>query len=563
MNKMNGKLKNKIFRNMFLLAIIMIFISVGIATGILYKNTETQIVKNNKATMEYMQLFLNTHGVSEISNLKVSDNQRITLISPSGEVLYDNHADNQTMENHLDRPEVEQAVKYGTGSDKRVSSTIDETSYYYAVTLEDGNVLRVATTAKNIYSMLKQLIPVILLLSLLDVVIAVLVANYQTKKIVEPINSLEINGLEDVEVYDELSPFVTKIRHQTKLIEEQMEDLKAKKIEFETITENMSEGLLVLGKDGRIISYNKSAMELLGVDKITEDLSNILMFTRNKEFVKYVEASLKGKKKNGMIKLASKCCQVIANPIVYEGNLNGSVVLILDVTEQEMRESMRREFSANVSHELKTPLTAISGYAEIMKTGIVKNEDMVQFSDIIYSEAARLINLVNDIMEISKLDEDKIPLEASEFDLTKLVKQTVERLSKEAAKKEVNIHLDAKDSYEIYSVKQLADEMLFNVIENAIKYNKRDGDVRISLDSADNKVIVKVEDSGIGIPKEDINRVCERFYRVDKSHSREIGGTGLGLSIVKHAASCTNTRFDLQSVEGKGTCVTFEFPMHM
>ena len=563
MNKMNGKLKNKIFRNMFLLAIIMIFISVGIATGILYKNTEKQIVKNNKATMEYMQLFLNTHGVSEISNLKVSDNQRITLISPSGEVLYDNHADNQTMENHLDRPEVEQAVKYGTGSDKRVSSTIDETSYYYAVKLEDGNVLRVATTAKNIYSMLKQLIPVILLLSLLDVVIAVLVANYQTKKIVEPINSLEINGLEDVEVYDELSPFVTKIRHQTKLIEEQMEDLKAKKIEFETITENMSEGLLVLGKDGRIISYNKSAMELLGVDKITEDLSNILMFTRNKEFVKYVEASLKGKKKNGMIKLASKCCQVIANPIVYEGNLNGSVVLILDVTEQEMRESMRREFSANVSHELKTPLTAISGYAEIMKTGIVKNEDMVQFSDIIYSEAARLINLVNDIMEISKLDEDKIPLEASEFDLTKLVKQTVERLSKEAAKKEVTIHLDAKDSYEIYSVKQLADEMLFNVIENAIKYNKRDGDVRISLDSADNKVIVKVEDSGIGIPKEDINRVCERFYRVDKSHSREIGGTGLGLSIVKHAASCTNTRFDLQSVEGKGTCVTFEFPMHM
>ena len=563
MNKMNGKLKNKIFRNMFLLAIIMIFISVGIATGILYKNTETQIVKNNKATMEYMQLFLNTHGVSEISNLKVSDNQRITLISPSGEVLYDNHADNQTMENHLDRPEVEQAVKYGTGSDKRVSSTIDETSYYYAVKLEDGNVLRVATTAKNIYSMLKQLIPVILLLSLLDVVIAVLVANYQTKKIVEPINSLEINGLEDVEVYDELSPFVTKIRHQTKLIEEQMEDLKAKKIEFETITENMSEGLLVLGKDGRIISYNKSAMELLGVDKITEDLSNILMFTRNKEFVKYVEASLKGKKKNGMIKLASKCCQVIANPIVYEGNLNGSVVLILDVTEQEMRESMRREFSANVSHELKTPLTAISGYAEIMKTGIVKNEDMVQFSDIIYSEAARLINLVNDIMEISKLDEDKIPLEASEFDLTKLVKQTVERLSKEAAKKEVTIHLDAKDSYEIYSVKQLADEMLFNVIENAIKYNKRDGDVRISLDSADNKVIVKVEDSGIGISKEDINRVCERFYRVDKSHSREIGGTGLGLSIVKHAASCTNTRFDLQSVEGKGTCVTFEFPMHM
>lgn len=563
MNKMNGKLKNKIFRNMFLLAIIMIFISVGIATGILYKNTETQIVKNNKATMEYMQLFLNTHGVSEISNLKVSDNQRITLISPSGEVLYDNHADNQTMENHLDRPEVEQAVKYGTGSDKRVSSTIDETSYYYAVKLEDGNVLRVATTAKNIYSMLKQLIPVILLLSLLDVVIAVLVANYQTKKIVEPINSLEINGLEDVEVYDELSPFVTKIRHQTKLIEEQMEDLKAKKIEFETITENMSEGLLVLGKDGRIISYNKSAMELLGVDKITEDLSNILMFTRNKEFVKYVEASLKGKKKNGMIKLASKCCQVIANPIVYEGNLNGSVVLILDVTEQEMRESMRREFSANVSHELKTPLTAISGYAEIMKTGIVKSEDMVQFSDIIYSEAARLINLVNDIMEISKLDEDKIPLEASKFDLTKLVKQTVERLSKEAAKKEVTIHLNAKDSYEIYSVKQLVDEMLFNVIENAIKYNKRDGNVKISLDSADNKVIVKVEDSGIGIPKEDINRVCERFYRVDKSHSREIGGTGLGLSIVKHAASCTNTRFDLQSVEGKGTCVTFEFPMHM
>ena len=298
------------------------------------------------------------------------------------------------------------------------------------------------------------------------------------------------------------------------------------------------------------------------MEKLTEDLSNILMFTRNREFVKFVEASLTGKAGNGKIRIASRCCQIIANPIVYEGDTNGSVVLILDVTEQEMRESMRREFSANVSHELKTPLTAISGYAEIMKTGIVKKEDMIQFSDVIYSEAARLIHLVNDIMEISRLDEEKMPLEATQFSLLKLVNQTVERLTKEASQKEVSIRVEEKnpqDSYEIYSVKQLVDEMLFNVIENAIKYNNPEGYVKISLESVNEKVIVKVEDTGIGIPKEDINRVCERFYRVDKSHSREIGGTGLGLSIVKHAAACTNTKFDLNSVEGKGTCVTFGF----
>lgn len=287
-----------------------------------------------------------------------------------------------------------------------------------------------------------------------------------------------------------------------------------------------------------------------------KNIRDLIVYTFN------VEDSLTGKAGNGMIWIASRCCQIIANPIVYEGDTNGSVVLILDVTEQEMRENMRREFSANVSHELKTPLTAISGYAEIMKTGIVKKEDMIQFSDIIYSEAARLIHLINDIMEISRLDEEKMPLQTSQFSLLKLVNQTVERLTKEASKKEVSIRVEEKnpqDSYEIYSVKQLVDEMLFNVIENAIKYNNPEGYVKISLESVNEKVIVKVEDTGIGIPKEDINRVCERFYRVDKSHSREIGGTGLGLSIVKHAAASTNTKFDLNSVEGKGTCVTFEF----
>ncbi|MFQ9934623.1 MAG: ATP-binding protein [Lachnospiraceae bacterium] len=560
---MGIKLKSKIFRNMFLMAAIFIVISVGVSTIILYKNIENRIVEDSKVSAEYVKYFIDKFGEESILSIDIKDGQRITLISQTGDVIYDSRVKSDDMENHMERPEVREALESGSGQDKRVSETLSETSYYYAVRLEDGNILRIATTSDAVYSTFKAIIPLTLIQAVFIITAAVIVSGYLTRKIVKPINAMDINSPENIVVYDELAPVVSRIRHQNDVIGRQLKDLRSKKIEFETITENMKEGLIVLGKRGQVISYNKSAIKLLDVDADEDVLRNALFFNRSSRFEKAVNNALSGKSDECVISFPDRICQIMANPVMDNEKAKGAVILIIDVTEKEKRESLRREFSANVSHELKTPLTSISGYAEIMKSGMVKGDDMIKFADIIYTEARRLINLVGDIIKVSKLDEDNVQLEETKVNIKELTEDIIKRLKPQADAKNVTIQENAleseQDVMEITGVSQIIDEMIYNVIDNAIKYNKDGGIVIVSIDGSGSKVKLEIKDTGIGIPKADIDRVFERFYRVDKSHSKEVGGTGLGLSIVKHSALFTGADIKLESEEGLGTTFTIEF----
>lgn len=560
---MGIKLKSKIFRNMFLMAAIFIVISVGVSTIILYKNIENRIVEDSKVSAEYVKYFIDKFGEESILSIDIKDGQRITLISQTGDVIYDSRVKSDDMENHMERPEVREALESGSGQDKRVSETLSETSYYYAVRLEDGNILRIATTSDAVYSTFKAIIPLTLIQAVFIITAAVIVSGYLTRKIVKPINAMDINSPENIVVYDELAPVVSRIRHQNDVIGRQLKDLRSKKIEFETITENMKEGLIVLGKRGQVISYNKSAIKLLDVDADEDVLRNALFFNRSSRFEKAVNNALSGKSDECVISFPDRICQIMANPVMDNEKAKGAVILIIDVTEKEKRESLRREFSANVSHELKTPLTSISGYAEIMKSGMVKGDDMIKFADIIYTEARRLINLVGDIIKVSKLDEDNVQLEETKVNIKELTEDIIKRLKPQADVKNVTIQENAleseQDVMEITGVSQIIDEMIYNVIDNAIKYNKDGGIVIVSIDGSGSKVKLEIKDTGIGIPKADIDRVFERFYRVDKSHSKEVGGTGLGLSIVKHSALFTGADIKLESEEGLGTTFTIEF----
>ncbi len=561
---MGGKLRNKIFRSIFWMLVLYIIVSIYITTAILYKNIEEKAEENNKTVALYMKQYLDMYGENHIEDLIVPNDERITLISSEGVVLYDSKADSSEMDNHSQRPEVIDALEHGSGWARRDSDTLDKKYYYYALRLENGNVLRVATVYESIYATFIDIVPVLILVGVLIVIAAWIFSDYQSRRIIAPINEINIDDSEESEVceevYDELTPFVTQIHKQSQVIGEQKENLKARKIEFDAVTENMREGLLILGQNGKVLFHNKSAMHLLDIHDMDAIYDNMIVLSRNTELRKLVEQALVGKRIETKITIKGNICHIIMDPVMNHEVCTGVVVLIIDVTQYELNETMRREFSANVSHELKTPLTAISGYAEIIKSGIARQEDIQKFAEIIYAESARMIQLIGDIIRLSKLDEGTIEIEKTQFDVSEVINDILRRLSFSAGERDVELIFEEKtlDS-KIYSVRQIVDEMLYNVIENGIKYNCQGGKVWVSLEKGSAGLIVQIKDTGIGIPKKDIGRVFERFYRVDKSHSREIGGTGLGLSIVKHGAAFTGTKVEMDSVEGEGTCVKFTF----
>lgn len=567
---MTNKLKTKIYKNMLLMSVIFILLSACILMVVTYNNVERQIMDSNRADAEYIGFFIEKYGLKSIEDIKVSEDRRITVIDAYGTVIYDSCMTAEKMENHLERPEIQNAFKIGKGEAKRVSDTLSETSYYYAIMLGDGNILRLATTSATVYNTFISAVPHILLMSVITLILAFLLSHYMTEKIVKPINHIDTSKPEDIEVYDELAPFVSKIRHQNQVIDSQMKDLRRKKIEFETITENMNEGLIIIGKNGNIISYNRSAKRLLNVNSLHNDLTNILMFNRNSKFEEMANKALSGEAGYLRLPIDERVCEIMATPVMDGEKQKGTVILIIDITEKEKRESLRREFSANVSHELKTPLTSISGYAEIMKTGIVKKEDMINFAEIIYNEAQRLINLVGDIIKVSKLDEEDVHLDAADINIKELVENIAERLKEEADKRNVEITVlenenvkssnhEKNKEYTLNSYPQIVDEIIYNIMENAIKYNRDGGKAEVRIEDTTEKIIVAIKDTGIGIPKEDIGRVFERFYRADKSHSKAVGGTGLGLSIVKHGAAFIGAEVDMESEKDVGTLVTITF----
>ncbi|MBP3339364.1 MAG: PAS domain S-box protein [Lachnospiraceae bacterium] len=549
-------MKKRIFRGMFLQSCFILCLSVIIIMGMLYKYFSKITMNEIKNELTFISAGVEQNGKEYLEKLGKVDS-RITWIQENGDIIYDSEMNEDEMENHKDRQEVIEALKAGSGESYRFSNTMGKMSYYYATLLEDNSVLRISGTRYTVISLLMGLTTPFLLVLSIAFIISIFVSRKISENITRPINEIDLRNIDKVDTYEELTPFIRKIAHQNKKIQSQVNELRQKQQEFDTITENMSEGLLVFDKNTDVIFYNTSALKLLGADDVLGKQS-VYVLNRSEAFVNAVNLALSGEHSECNIKLDERIYQIIANPVYNENHLAGGIIIIVDVTEKEERENLRREFSANVSHELKTPLTSISGFAEIMKSGIVPEEDMKKFAGNIYNEAKRLITLVGDIIKLSKFDENSGNTEFEDIDFTGIVNDNIRRLTQVASEKSVVIESECDDVI-MKGIPSVIDEMVYNLIENAIKYNKEDGKVIVILKETDGKIKFSVEDTGIGIPYGEQPRVFERFYRVDKSHSKEIGGTGLGLSIVKHGAATHNGNIELVSEPEKGTKITVVF----
>jgi len=486
---------------------------------------------------------------------------RITLIADDGTVLFDSAERAENMENHRNRPEVSAALKNGIGKSVRLSRTLGKQTFYCAVLLKNGMVLRVANVMDSVYSAILSFVPYILFIIAVTLALALLIANRETKKIVEPINALNLQNPMSNDVYDELSPLLIRIAQQNKQIENQMHTLKEKHEEFNAITENMSEGLILLNEKADILSVNKSAIRIFGGHDSSNYLHrNILTLSRNLTLRAAVKKAIEGDHCEEILEMGNRHYQLTTNPVWVNGRVKGAVVLILDITEKRAAEQIRREFSANVSHELKTPLTSILGYAEIIKNGMVKIEDIPRFAERIYNEANHLIALIDDIIKLSRLDEDNIDIPRKRVNLLELSKRVCARLEPQAREKSVIVSVSGQNGF-VFGVEEILEQMIYNLCDNAIKYNKENGRVDVNISPSAKEVVLTVSDTGIGIPKEHQSRVFERFYRVDKSRSNRTSGTGLGLSIVKHGAMHHNARIELESQPGHGTTIRIIFPV--
>lgn len=541
---------------MFVCALVL---AVGLAAvmGILYSNFDGQMRKELSKEAAYLTYGVEQQGVDYLKNIK-DKSARITYIDQDGTVLFDNEADVSEMKNHSDRTEFRKAEKYGAGESSRYSDTLSEKTIYYALRLKDGTVLRVSGTQDSVLALVENLIFPLCGLLCLMLILSGIMASAISKRIVKPINELDLESPEENRIYEELSPLLSKIHRQNREIQNQLELAKQQQEEFALITENMQEGLIVIDKYTMILSANSSAWNLFHMDRVCQGES-VYCLDREEEFRHAIEQVLSGEHTELVLKLNGSDIQLIANPVIRDKKTEGAVVLLVNVTEKLERESLRREFSANVSHELKTPLTSISGFAEIMQGGLVKNEDIPKFAGRIYKESQRLLQLVEDVIQISQLDEEKTSYVWEPVDVYQVCKNAFESLKEKA--KRLNVHLYiCGERMKMEAVRTLLEEAIYNVCDNAIKYNRNDGSVSVFLTQTAQEIQIVVKDTGVGIPKEDQNRVFERFYRVDKSHSKEIGGTGLGLSIVKHAVGALKGSVILRSEEGNGTEICMKFP---
>ena len=553
-------MRNRIYWNMGVLSVVTILLTSLITLSVSYRIYFQQIrdgIKNEAIQIENGY----RHAEDPIAYLNsmdtVSEEMRITVIEPNGTVEYDSITDESTMGNHADRPEVEEAVQKGYSEQKRFSETYGKETYYYAVLMEDGKVLRIANTSDSVLGLYVRMLPVMVALSVLVLLVVLLIAARMTKKLVEPLNRLDLQNPIAKAEYEEITPLLRRLSDQNEQIERQLSMMRRRQEEFTAITENMSEGLVVLDNHLTILSVNKSAVQLLNARPGNYQNQNLLRLSRNLRIKESVENALLGKHKDEIWEEES--LQVLTSPVMHDGRVKGAVLLVLDVSERMKAERSRKEFSANVSHELKTPLTSISGFAEMMEQGMVRPADMKTFAGKIHAEALHLIKLVQDIMELSKLDEGITNYTKEHVDLRRIAESVVDRLTPQAQNRKVTVTLTG-DSAVVYGIRQMIEELVYNLLENAIKYNKDGGSVTIQTVPETGRAVLVVSDTGIGIPADDTERVFERFYRVDKSHSKKISGTGLGLSIVKHAAEYHKAEVKLESQLDVGTTITVRFP---
>ena len=543
-------MKKRIYLSLGLLAVAGIIL-VGVALSFTFYKQFVAVAKDE--IREKAQQFRNIPFDQLSNELSQIHDTRISVVKPDGKVVYDNTVPPETLPNHIDREEINQALHSGFGESKRFSRTLNEETYYYAVKLPDGYILRAAKTSGSIFFVFKQTLPMVCFIILAAIIIGYFVAGNLINRIVTPINNINLDG-EIVPPYDELAPFVRAIVQYKKQAETALANLQERSNTIKTIMENMNEGAVLINHQGTILSANKGALRIFDASG-PMDGKNILEFFRDMTLLEYIRESLAGSRGETSIEREGRNYSVYFSPVTG----GGMAMFLLDITEKMKAEKLRREFSANVSHELKTPLTSISGYAEMLANGIVKETDKASFIEKIREELKRLITLVENIMLISRLDDGvKSDIVFEDLDITLIANETAENLKFKAADSGVSVHVAGENVFVKANYSMMA-ELFFNLIDNAIKYNKPGGSVTVSFIEKDGQILLIVSDTGIGIPKEAQGRVFERFYRVDKSRSKKTGGTGLGLAIVKHIAIAHNASISLESREGIGTTITVAF----
>lgn len=545
----------KIFYSIFLVAIAVLLACFSIIMGVLYDYSNTIQKNHMKDELELVAQAVETSGVQYLERLE-TDSCRITLVSSDGDVLYDSKTSAEKMENHAKREEIKEALKKGFGESSRYSATLTEETFYYAKKLANGNVVRVSVDHATMLTLVLGMLTPIIIVLIGALALSIFLAYRISKRIVEPLNSIDLDKPFENEAYDELAPLLTHIERQKEQIHNQYKELEVRKSEFYAVIENMNEGLVLLSGDYTVLSINPAAgaffsasPECIGKDFLTLE--------RNHEINKALDNAVQDGRSEIEVSRNGHEYQLNISRIGSDEQTSGVVILVFDISDKVFAERNRKEFTANVSHELKTPLQSIMGSAELLENGLVKADDVPKFIRRIRSEAARLVTLIEDIIRLSQLDESTdFPLENA--DIYEIAKDEAETLSLTAQKRNVTISVKGKSTV-IHAPKQLLHEIIYNLCDNAIKYNKEGGSVEVSVEESDNNVILSVSDTGIGIPLDNQSRVFERFYRVDKSHSKETGGTGLGLSIVKHAVQYLNGKISLESTVGKGTKISVAF----
>lgn len=550
-------MKNKIFRALVALAAMAVLVASGLITFLVSQDYFNETKKELAQEARYISMGLESGGNDFLNKIAAENgsNVRITLIDKDGIVLFDNQAEAKTLENHAMRQEVMEAVAVGAGEAERFSDTLDKTTYYYAVRLEDGKILRLARTIDSIYKSVLQMLPIMGGIVIVVAFLASIVARRVTFNLIKPLDQVNLDEPLDNETYDELAPFLTRIAKQKRQLSKNLKKLRGKQEELTIITNNMNEGLVLLNGQQNVLFINESAAKIFGFSAKEVIGRNILTVDRAQEVQDLLQKVSQAGKGEGLYEKDGHFYQLSGSSV----NGSGSVILIYDVTEKMTAEKLRREFSANVSHELKTPLQSILGYAEIMKNGLVKDEDKQRFLERIHAEAGNMIELIQNIMELSRLDENKTLDEFEDVDLLKLAQSVTLRLKHKAQTKGVTLNVSGSSAC-VCGVQSILSEVLYNLVDNSIKYNKDNGKIDVKVQDGSEEVTVSVSDTGIGIGAADRERVFERFYRADKSHSKEIGGTGLGLSIVKHGVLFHKGRVELESEPGVGTTITFILP---
>ncbi|NLC43784.1 MAG: PAS domain-containing sensor histidine kinase [Clostridiales bacterium] len=547
----------RIFKSICVATIVVFMASLMIIMSLLYDHFTQMQQDDLKILTANTSRGIEISGADYFEGIKLN-NYRITWIDIDGTVLLDSQANASEMENHGDRQEVVDALRLGYGESTRFSTTLLEKQIYSAQRIADGSVVRISRTQSTSLAFMLQMIQPTAVIIVIALVLSLILASHLSKLIVKPLNSINLDEPLANENYEELAPLFTRLEYQRRQINKQVSELKRRQDEFEAITGSMTEGLVLLNSKDTIISINKSAMKLLGTDKSCIG-QNILTINRTLELQDLLRTAQNGEKVEKIIELGSGDYELVASPVVSNGANNGVALLIFDVTEKMNAEQRRREFTANVSHELRTPLHSISGHAELMRSGMVKSEDVARFTDQIYFEAQRLSEMVDDIIRLSRLDEGTEDMTREEIDLMSVAQDVVNSLEPTAKEKEIMVTLQG-DKAIINGIPHLISGIVYNLCDNAIRYNKQAGKIDITITDKADKIILTVADTGMGIPETQQGRVFERFYRAEESHHNKICGSGLGLSIVKHSVRLHNGSIKLDSTVGKGTTITVTFP---